>query len=121
MLKISDNGIIVLSRGDSCELPLFINAGTDLEPIRFDLTKNSQAIIYLSIMRADQYFENGFLRKMYSKNNWKLTEFGDLIVEFLPKDTQYVMPGKYYYEVKADLNGSNYINTIIQKTEFWIQ
>lgn len=121
MLRISDNGIITLSRGDNCEMPLFINAGTDLEPIRYDLNKNNKTVIYFSLMQPNQYFENGCLRKMYSKENWNINDNGDLVISFIPRETQYLMPGKYFYEIKADLNGEGYINTIIQKTEFYIQ
>lgn len=39
MFSISKNGIIELSRGDNIEIPLFINKGTPLEPIRYDLIK----------------------------------------------------------------------------------
>ena len=66
MLKISDNKIIILSRGDNCSMPLFINAGTQLEPIRYDLRKHPETVIYFSLMQPNQYFENGCLRKMYS-------------------------------------------------------
>ena len=130
MLRISNDGIITLSRGDNCEMPLFINAGTELEPLRYDLNKNNKTIIYFSLMQPNQYFENGCLRRMYSaenslknKNN-KLLHInanGDLVIYFEPKDTMYLMPGKYFYEIKADLTGDGYINTIIQKTEFYIQ
>ena len=115
MLRISNDGIITLSRGDNCEMPLFINMGTDLEPLRYDLRKdeNKDTIIYFSLMQPNQYFENGCLRKMYSSKNWNINEYGDLIVSFTPKDTMYLMPGKYFYEVKADLTNKGYINTII--------
>lgn len=123
MLRISNDGIITLSRGDNCSMPLFINMGTDLAPIRYDLHKNNKTVIYFSLMQPNQYFENGCLRKMYSakNNNWNINDNGDLVISFEPKDTMYLMPGKYFYEVKADLNGEGYINTIIQKTEFYIQ
>ena len=130
MLRISNDGIITLSRGDNCQMPLFINAGNDLEPVRYDLTKNDRTVVYFSLMQPNQYFENGCLRKMYSKENslknnnnnlWKINEYGDLVIYFEPRDTLHLMPGKYFYEIKADLNGDGIINTIIQKTEFYIQ
>lgn len=120
MFNISKDGIIRLSRGDSCKMPLFINKGNELEPIRYELSKNPQTVVYLSIMQPNQYFENGCIRKMYTKDNWQLNDFGDLIVSLEPKDTIYLVPGKYYYEIKVDLEGLNQVNTIIQKTEFWV-
>ena len=121
MLRISNDGIITLSRGDNCSMPLFINRGTDLEPIRYDLRQHPETVIYFSLMQPNQYFENGCLRKMYSSQNWVVNDNGDLVISFIPKDTIYLMPGKYFYEVKADLTGNGYINTVIQKTEFYIQ
>ena len=121
MLLISKDGIIQLSRGDSCEMPLFINKGTPLEPIRYELSENPNTVIYISVMEPNSYFENGFIRKIYNKDNWLLNENGDLIVSFFPEETRYISPGKYFYEVKVDLEGKGIINTIIQKTEFWIK
>lgn len=124
MFNLSRNGIIRLSRGDSCKMPLFINQGTALQPIRYNLNDEDKqdTVIYLSIMQPNQYFENGCVRKMFSKKSgWTLTDTGDLVIIIEPKDTQFLMPGKYFYEIKADLQGNNQVNTIIQKKEFWIQ
>lgn len=124
MFNLSRDGIIRLSRGDSCKMPLFINQGTALYPIRYNLNDvdKQDTVIYLSIMQPNQYFENGCVRKMFSKKSgWTLTDAGDLIITIEPKDTQFLMPGKYFYEIKADLQGNNQVNTIIQKKEFWIQ
>ena len=114
MLTISQDGIIALSRGDSCTIPLFINSGSAAVPVRFQLSENPDAVVYLSIMEPNHYFEQGFIKKLYNKNNWVLNENGDLLVEFTPKDTMYVVPGKYFYEIKIDLTGQGTnINTII--------
>lgn len=121
MFNISKDGIIRLSRGDSCKMPLFINAGTELNPLRYNLHEHEATVIYLSIMQPNQYFENGCVRKIFSKlNNWEINEFGDLIISIEPDDTMYLLPGKYFYEIKVDLEGTNQVNTIIQKKEFWI-
>lgn len=119
MFKISSNGAIYMSRGDNIECPLFINKGTGLEPIRYELSNHPQAAVYLSIMQPNQYFENGCIRKRYTKDNWQLNDFGDLIVSLEPKDTLYLDSGKYFYEIKIVLP-NNEVNTIIPKTEFWI-
>lgn len=122
MFNISRDGIIRLTRGDSCKMPLFINKGTELKPIRYNLRENDKSVIYLSVMQPNQYFENGCIRKVFSKeNNWELNDLGDLIISIEPIDTVYLLPGKYFYEIKIDLNGDNQVNTIIQKTEFWVQ
>lgn len=121
MLTVSRDGIIQLSRGDSCDLPLFINAGTATEPIRFDMREHENTVVYVSVMEPNRYFEQGFVRKVYSKDNWKINENGDLVVQFTPEDTRFVPPGKYYYEIKIDLEGKGVVNTVVQTTEFWIR
>lgn len=121
MLQISREGIIQLSRGDDCEMPLFINSGKISEPIRYELEKHPETVVYVSVMEPNRYFEQGFIRKIYSKDTWTLNEFGDLVVKFTSEDTRYVPPGKYYYEIKVDLEGKGVVNTVIPSTEFWIR
>ena len=69
-------------------------------------------------MIPGQYFENAIIRKKYTKDD--ANEFGDVIIKFTPEDTIYLDPGKYFYEVKAILEDGS-VNTLIQKTEFWLQ
>lgn len=121
MLTISRDGIIQLSRGDYCQMPLFINAGSATEPVRFELSKHPTSVVYVSVMEPNSIFERGFIRKMYTKDNWTLNEYGDLLVTFTHEDTRFTAPGKYYYEVKIDVDGNGDINTLIQATEFWIR
>ena len=99
-------------------MPLFINKGTLLEPIRYNLFENPNTQVYFGLMLPGQYFENAVVRKKYTKND--VNEFGDVIIKFIPEDTLYLDPGKYFYEIKAILEDGS-INTIIQKTEFWLQ
>ena len=110
MFTISRNGIIELSRGDNVDIPLFINKGTPLEPIRYNLFENSKTQIYFGLMIPGQYFENAIIRKKYTKDD--ANEFGDVIIKFTPEDTIYLDPGKYFYEVKAILEDGS-VNTLI--------
>ena len=97
-------------------MPLFINKGTALEPIKYEIGDNTQ--VYFGLMLPGQRFEDAALKQKYTKNN--LNENGDIIVKFIPEDTIYLDPGKYFYEIKAILEDGS-VNTIIQKTEFWLQ
>lgn len=117
MFQIADNGIIKLSRGDNVEMPLFINRGTKLVPIRYDLRDNSDTEVYFGLMLPGQQFESALLRKKYTKED--SNEHGDVVIKFTPEDTIYLDPGKYFYEIKAILQNGD-INTIISKTEFYI-
>ena len=124
MIDLSRNGIIEVNRGDSFELPLFINQGTDITPIRYNM-KTSNSEVYVGVMEPNQPFERAIIRKKYTKND--VNENGDIVVKFSSNDTVCLLPGKYYYQVKIKLY-NNYdnnkedcnINTIVPMTQFII-
>ena len=53
MATRSINNIITISRGDSFEFPLFINIGTLLNPIKYNLVEHENAKIYLGVMEPN--------------------------------------------------------------------
>ena len=122
MIDLSRNGIIEVNRGDSFELPLFINQGTDITPIRYNM-KNSNSEVYVGVMEPNQPFERAIIRKKYTKDD--VNENGDIVVKFSSNDTVCLLPGKYYYQIKIKLY-NNYdnnkedcnINTIVPMTQF---
>ena len=124
MIDLSRNGIIEVNRGDSFELPLFINQGTDITPIRYNM-KNSNSEVYVGVMEPNQPFERAIVRKKYTKND--VNGNGDIVVKFTSNDTACLLPGKYYYQVKIKLY-NDYdnnkedcdINTIVPMTQFII-
>lgn len=117
MLNISKNRIVSLSRGDNARIPLFINKGTQLAPIRYNVKESPDTQIYFGVMLPGGKFEDAIIKKKYTSDN--TNNYGDIVVEFTPEDTIYLDAGKYFYTVKAVLpNGI--VNTIIEKTEFWI-
>lgn len=121
MLDISQNNRIMVTRGDTFSVPLFINQGTELKPIRYVL--KDQDKIYFAIMRPNQPFECALVKKVYSKEN--INEYGDIVIEIEHDDTRCLEPGKYFYQIKAQLYNEEKdkleINTIVSKTEFWIE
>ena len=120
MFSISNN-IINVTRGDSFSIPLFINQGTDLKPVRYIL--NDEDEIYLAITEPNQIFENAIIGKKYTKAN--LNSHGDIEIDIDHEDTRCLYPGKYFYQVKGRLydhiKQKYVVNTIIQKTEFWVE
>lgn len=118
MLTISNNGFISLTRGDSFTVPLFINRGTVFHPVRYYIADNPNAAVYLGVMEPNQPFERAIIRKKYTSKS-KVNEFGDLIIDFSPSDTQYLFPGKYYYEIKVKLSDGS-VDTVVPETEFFI-
>ena len=119
MSYISNNGFIRLARGDSFRMPLFINVGSVWCPIRYNIDEDPNAKLYLGVMEPNQPFELAIIKKVYTKDSEK-SKLGDIIIEFEPNDTLYLLPGKYYYEIKLE-RGDKTVNTIIPKTEFVIE
>lgn len=118
MIRIADNGVITMSRGDSISLVLFLNEGTDLEPIRFLISEHPLTKVYLGIMEPNQFFEEAIVRKIYDINS-PVNEEGDLIINLRPEDTEYLHPGTYYYQIKVLVDGQD-VNTVIPKTLLYI-
>ena len=124
MFDISNEGIISVNRGDSFETPLFINQGTEIAPIRYELTENDE--LYFAVMEPNQRFESAIIRKVYTVDSDK-TEEGDILIKFSPTDTEYLLPGKYYYTVKlrthtgeGEEENDYTVQTIIPQKEFYV-
>ena len=96
MLNISNNGMIIMNRGDTVKVPLFINAGDKTDMLRYILQDNDK--IYFGVMEANAPFECSLIRKILTKDN--LNIYGDVVLELGLNDTQYLQPGIYYYEAK---------------------
>lgn len=122
MFRISEDGLIDLSRGDSVSLPLFINQGTEVCPVRYELTE--QDTVYFGVCEPGKRFEQAIIRKKYTPDNWKLNKNGDLIISFKPTDTESLEDGVYYYTVKlvtVDEDGEEEVQTIIPLTKMNIE
>lgn len=118
MFTISKNGFISLTRGDSFKAPLFINHGTVMCPTRYMIGRHPEATLYVGIMEPHQIFEEAIIKQIYnSKSN--INEHGDVMIALRPEETEYLLPGKYYYEIKLDL-GDGRLDTITPKTEFFV-
>lgn len=123
MVEISPNGILTLTRGDYAEIPLFLNQGNKLYPIRYSLLRDDHsAFIQFFLMTADQSFEDAILKKTYTQES-PHTSQRDVIIQIDPDDTIYLSPGKYYYSVRLILkvNGIYRNITVIPKRLFFIK
>lgn len=121
MFNISYNGIITINRGDSFRLPLMLNYGTKMEPLMYRMTPKS--FVYFAVMEPNEPFENALIRKKYTIDD--VDEDGNIVIKFRPQDTQCVLPGKYYYQVKLQRFNSDdpedyEVDTVIDKTQFFI-
>lgn len=121
MVSLGDDGVITMNRGDTAKFPLFINKGTSLQPSRYELGDKDQ--VFLALMEPNQPFEEALLKQKYTKAD--LNKYGDIVITFKHDDTKCILPGKYYYQIKALLYNEEDndfdVNTIVQKTEFYIQ
>lgn len=121
MIDVAQNNRINVTRGDTFSVPLFLNKGTDLKPMRYTLKEEDE--LYLAIMEYNQSFEDAIVKKTFSAKD--LNKNGDAIIELDHDDTRCLVPGKYFYQIKAKLYNiekEKYeINTVIQKTEFYIE
>ena len=117
--NISRNQIITLHRGDTFSASLFINEGHPLDPVRYTLGENDK--LYLGVMEANQPFEFALIKKVYTSED--LDEEGDVVIKFESKDTEFLIPGTYYYEIKLECTNedeSKSITTIIPKRKLFL-
>lgn len=131
MFNIAFNGIITVNRGDSFKFPLTINFGSSLEPNTYGLNELDK--LYFAVMEPNQPFETALIKKVFTQKDFK---DGQVQISFRPKDTECVLPGKYYYQIKLqrfhrkkDSQGNELtewdledydVDTVIDKTQFFI-
>lgn len=121
MFHISKNGYITMSRGDTWSTQIFVNLGTELEPSGYALKENEY--LYFGLMEPGQPFEFALIRKRFSAEDAVPDTVGYYNISFDYKDTQELLPGVYYYQVKLqrfDEDGRELVDTIISKTKFII-
>lgn len=121
MYNITYNGIITVNRGDSFTLPLYLSSENPGDGTSIEIDENS--FIYFGVMEPNEPFENALIRKKFSKDDLDVN--GNLPMHFTPQDTQYLLPGKYYYQIKLQIVSPTDVNkydvyTIVDKTQFYI-
>lgn len=120
---ISNNGIIVINKGDTFATKLFINVGGVASTESYSLSPLDK--VYFAICEPNQEFENGVVRKMFTPT---VDEDGELEIEIKlnPSDTENLLPGTYYYEIKLKIVASEsneddvVITTIVPKRKLVI-
>lgn len=121
MFRIDPNGIVVVNRGDSFELPITLNVGDSIEVIPYELKDTD--VLYLGIMEPNQPFETAIVRKKLTKAD--INRHTGLVFRFWPEDTVCLYPGKYYYQIKIKTIDPIYnredVETVVDKTLFYIQ
>ena len=115
MIYIPDTISFNMIRGDTFELPIIINKGTQLDFEPYYLQDDEK--LYIGITQPNEPFENAIIRKVLTNDN--LTDDkGNIVLILKPKDTMCLMPGKYYITIKLYKN--NNIRTILNQKLFFI-
>lgn len=121
MVSVSNN-IVTMNRGDTFSMPVLINIGTKFDPKRYTISSSDK--VYLAIGSVDQPFEDALIRREFDVRD---SIAGGLRIWLEPKDTEKVLPGQYYYEIKLvhsykDEFGRDheFIDTIVPRNKFII-
>lgn len=119
MFTKSKNNVISMVRGDSASFYVTLNLGTVIEPNNYKLKLGDK--VYFGVMEAHQSFEDAILTKVLTIDD--VDEEGDVLITLEPTDTEYLLPGNYYYSVKLEINqlGNYRVQTIIPKRKFILE
>ena len=114
------NGIITMNRGDTFYMPLLINVGSKVDPTYYAITENDS--IYFALEEYNQPFEYALVRKKFTLDD--VNDDDNVIIKLESQDTEKLLPGDYYYEIKlchTSLNGrEEFIDTIVPRRKFII-
>lgn len=96
MLTIDNNGNLKFNRGETFEVPLFIDIGDNIfKSTRFRFHLGDR--IFFHILEGNAPFERPLLDKKFTYED--TNENNDIIIKFEHKDTDWIFPGTYYYQV----------------------
>jgi hypothetical protein len=126
MLEIDKNGNIKIARGDTFEVPLFINIDDDIfKDTRFPLKLNDE--ITFRLVESNMPNCYALLEKTFTYED--VNENNDIIIKFYHHDTCNLFPATYFYEIKLkrpnfkfqDESEDDAYITIVPRRKFVIQ
>lgn len=121
MITISPNNIIKFVHGDTIDkAPIFIDCTNDETSTAFKYIVKENDRILFSILEANQDFNEGIIRKIFTKDD--LDENGNLLLTLDSSDSLNVLSGTYSYSIKlVQIRDDKVIaSTIITKTKLYI-
>lgn len=113
MFEVASNKITI-SRGDNARCELFINEGTNGDPILYDIKESDVFKMFLFPVCMD--IEDAIWCKELDSSD--LTEEGLLRISFIYGDTADLPKGEYSYKIL--LYRENTIDTVIGESSFVI-
>lgn len=119
MYQVLANGIITLTRGDTFNYTFSLE-----DDIGQKIVLTDDDNIYFGICEPGQLWENAIVRKICEKlmdDNDNYT--GEYSITLNSIDTQFLVPGKYYYSIKLKqiIDDKEIVSTIREKMLFWIE
>lgn len=123
MANISKNNIITMNRADTFKFPFTITIGNAVNYFIYDMVEGDK--LYLAVLEPNQKWENALIKKVYTSKDYNI-ENQEVMIRFVPEDTEYVKPGTYYYQIKLFRPKENVddkyeaIDTLIPRTKFII-
>lgn len=124
MAFLSSNNIIITNRGDSFKFPVTIYS-KDENNVSNLYAMQEGDFLYVAVLEPNQKWENALIKKTYDYTKYE-ADGGYVMVRFTSEDTQYVLAGNYYYEIRlyrAPQNvkdGYEAVDTILPRTKFTI-
>ena len=134
MFKLNSNKTFVINKGDTAYIPLFLNIGTRLEPVRYTFDEDDGCEVEFYVLPINACFKQFLLKKtfdtsglitIYRQDELPTTEQvtsninknNDMVIKLTGYDLDHILPGEYRYVIRAKvlkekLKGSNYINPI---------
>lgn len=109
------NNLIYLNKGDSGSILVKLWKGCPAFPIPIDI-KDSDLILF-GVFEPCSCFENALIRKVFTKEDIDLKN-NKLIINLLPKDTEYLIPATYYWTVKIVTQNEDSVITNYQTDNF---
>ena len=117
MINISSNNIITITRGDDISFTFEVNKGSNICRDYHEFKDSDY--VYVGIMEPNQCFENALIRKKLTINDL-LQDGKTMKVSIKGSDTEHLLPGVYYYQIKLFESDSAKVTTIRNKTKFII-
>jgi hypothetical protein len=125
---LTNNNIIIMHRGDTYDFDLVID---DVDSPNGIYRLKGNDVVYFGIMDPHQPFENALVKKRFTAED--AYPNGVLNIVIAPEDTLDLLPGTYYYSVRAHLQHDNFhyktgeflgrvdqVNTVVNKTKLFL-
>lgn len=120
MFTVNSDMCIKMNRGDEVQLPLFVNNGTRIKPLRYTFEPDDGCEVYFYLLPLHKSYKDFILKKTFKSSGEIITEkcgdetatikeainindAGDMVITLETSDTENLFPGNYVYVVRAKI------------------